>query len=392
MIRLNKSPLSNITTKNFKQLCLEKLDGTQNSIPAKKVARKGINPYASIVTSDAEFAKAQAEVEEKDRDVLRKEEAKRVRAETKLAKERDKEEKRAEKERKKQEVSSKKGKAAKGNKKMRKVMLESDSEYEGASDWMESDAIVEEEEREVKEAEGSRKNHKLTKKSGQKEERAEKGRKRQKESGKNGKSTKNTEAVLESDSESESASESSVEDEARFDDKDEQAEQADMTHFKTMVANARASFPPITEKQAVIYLKRVWEGICPPVHEDSFIDSWFAAIYYPEVIGGSSRPILYVGKVIRRFLQDSKRVAQFLELDCLQPAFKTKTTQLLEIPGHLPRDNGLFPIPDIIAGPLYGEHLGNIRWLFPEYPDVVTTYILVSKMNRETISADVVDN
>ena len=76
MIRLNKSPLSNITTKNFKQLCLEKFDGTQNSIPAKKVARKGINPYASIVTSDAEFAKAQAEVEEKDREVLRKEEAK----------------------------------------------------------------------------------------------------------------------------------------------------------------------------------------------------------------------------------------------------------------------------------------------------------------------------
>ena len=47
----------------------------------------------------------------------------------------------------------------------------------------------------------------------------------------------------------------------------------------------RASFPQITEKQAVIYLKSVWEGICPPVHEDSLIDLWFAAIYYPEVMG-----------------------------------------------------------------------------------------------------------
>ena len=79
---------------------------------------------------------------------------------------------------------------------MRKVMLESDSEYEGASDWMERS--------------GSRKKRKLTKESGQKEERAKKGRKRQMESGKNGKSTKNTEAVLESDSESESASELST--------------------------------------------------------------------------------------------------------------------------------------------------------------------------------------
>ena len=195
---------------------------------------------------------------------------------------------------------------------------------------------------------------KLAKEREKEDKRTEKERKKHEVSSKNGKSTKNTEAVLESDSKSKSASESSVEDEARFDDKDEQAEQADTTHFKTMVVNARASFSLITEKQAVIYLKSVWERICPPVHEDSLIDLWIAAIYYPEVIGGSSKPILYVGKVIRRFLQDSKHVAQFLELDCLQPVFKTQTTQLLEIPGHLPHDNGLFPIPDIIASPLYG--------------------------------------
>ena len=35
-------------------------------------------------------------------------------------------------------------------------------------------------------------------------------------------------------------------------------------------------------------------------------------------------------------------VAQFFELSCLQPAFKT-TVILLEIPEHLPRDNAFLP-------------------------------------------------
>ena len=73
--------------------------------------------------------------------------------------------------------------------------------------------------------------------------------------------------VFESDTEKESASELSKEDNERlFND---ESEEEDTTHFKTMVVKACLSFPPITEQQAFVYLKSVWERIC----------------YYPEVIG-----------------------------------------------------------------------------------------------------------
>ena len=161
---------------------------------------------------------------------------------------------------------------------------------------------------------------------------------------------------------------------------DERDEEPWSTTFKKTVQKISVQFPPITENFALLYLHSVWSTICPPTEESEVANSWFAVIYHPDV--GQPKPKFYVGKAIRRFLQEKGSVAQFLEIQNLPPAFTPTTTELLEFPPHLGRDVCLFPIPDIIAGPLQRSYLGQGKWNFPDYPDCVTTFMMVSKMAR----------
>ena len=90
---------------------------------------------------------------------------------------------------------------------------------------------------------------------------------------------------------------------------------------------------------------------------------------------------LFVGKVTHRFLNDKDSIAHFLELDCLKQATGS-TVELYEIPSHLPRDTGLFEIPNVIAGPLNGIYISDVKWKFSVYPAVVQMFEMVIKFNR----------
>ena len=70
-----------------------------------------------------------------------------------------------------------------------------------------------------------------------------------------------------------------------------------------MVMNVCATFPPITEKQGILCLKSAWQSVCPPVEEKDVMQRWCAAMYYKS---SSYKPILFIGKVIRRFLQSEE--------------------------------------------------------------------------------------
>ena len=63
---IQNSPLS-VTSNfaNFKELCLKRLDETPKTLRNTTSVRRGVNPYATIVTSDVDFAKAEEEVEKK---------------------------------------------------------------------------------------------------------------------------------------------------------------------------------------------------------------------------------------------------------------------------------------------------------------------------------------
>ena len=136
------------------------------------------------------------------------------------------------------------------------------------------------------------------------------------------------------------------------------------------------NFPPENERQAYLYLRDIWENISPPTKED-LVGKYFAAIYVH-----NNKPRLYLGKVIRRFLEDPDSLASGLELDCLKPP--TGNDGILEeLPSHLARDIDIFPLYNIIAGPLEATLMKGNKWLFKSYQDVKATFAMVKKIERE---------
>ena len=105
---------------------------------------------------------------------------------------------------------------------------------------------------------------------------------------------------------------------------------------------------------------------------------YIGAIYY----NSKGKGILFVGKIDRRFLEDKNGPGHSMELDCLKPAIG-RTTVLDEIPRHLERDIGLFPIYDIMSGPLKMKKLTPGRWSVPGYPKLRKTFQIVEKMNLQ---------
>ena len=116
----------------------------------------------------------------------------------------------------------------------------------------------------------------------------------------------------------------------------------------------------LNEDQGLMYLKDVWSMFDPNVDEKDLIGKFVGAIY----IDLKGKPNLFVGKTNRRFLEDKNGPVHSLELDCLKPAIE-KTTILEEIPDHLDRDIGLFPIYDVISGPMKVLKRKDGKWCIP---------------------------
>ena len=75
-----------------------------------------------------------------------------------------------------------------------------------------------------------------------------------------------------------------------------------------------------------------------------------------------------------------------IEMDCLKPHVGTGTI-LKSIPDHLPRDQFIFPIQDIIVGPLLVEPLKGVppKWNIPNYDLLKSQFEVYARMNREEL-------
>ena len=76
-------------------------------------------------------------------------------------------------------------------------------------------------------------------------------------------------------------------------------------------------------------LKQLWKKLSPPLPEESLVEKWYGATYH-----GKKKSHLYVGKAIRRFLEDANGPVQGMELDCLSPHVGTGTI-LVSVPALL---------------------------------------------------------
>ena len=103
---------------------------------------------------------------------------------------------------------------------------------------------------------------------------------------------------------------------------------------------------------------------------------WFGAVYEHK-----SKCHLYVGKAIRRFLDDEGGPVSSIELDCLKPRIGTGT--ILESYEDDRRDLDQFPLYNIIAGPLQVEPLHSRKWNIPSYPSLEDGFKRIIQINRK---------
>ena len=145
----------------------------------------------------------------------------------------------------------------------------------------------------------------------------------------------------------------------------------------------RPTFPPKSERQALIYLQNVWSQINLLVFEKGIQGRFFAAIYYPD-FNKKKKTKVFIGKLLRRYLTDEGGATLSVDLDCLELAIGSPTV-LSERPAHLGKDVGTFDAFDIISWPLKVDFAGGNKWNVPAYSDIVKTFNVVAKLEREEL-------
>ena len=89
--------------------------------------------------------------------------------------------------------------------------------------------------------------------------------------------------------------------------------------------------------------------------------------------------------MLTHFLADVDGATSSLNLECPFELAIGCLTTLSERLSHLGKDTGVFAAYDIISAPLKVMFIGRKKWDVPAYPDLVKTFNIVSKMNKEEL-------
>ena len=98
-----------------------------------------------------------------------------------------------------------------------------------------------------------------------------------------------------------------------------------------------------TESLSVQKLFKVWKSLSPPNHEETLLGNWYGVIYEQE-----KKKILFIAKLLNRFLHDKDGSVQSLPMKCLKR--KCGPGNVLEdTTKHLPDGIDNFCLSDIIC-------------------------------------------
>ena len=122
-----------------------------------------------------------------------------------------------------------------------------------------------------------------------------------------------------------------------------------------------------------------WKALNLPNKEENVVQKWYACIYETK-----KKNHLYIGKAVKRFLDDKEGPVNGLEIECLKPHVGTGNV-LESVPEHLERDVDVFPAYCIIDGPLHVIPLKGGKWEISEYTNLKEKFERVEKMDRKTI-------
>ena len=128
-------------------------------------------------------------------------------------------------------------------------------------------------------------------------------------------------------------------------------------------------------------LLKFWKLLDPPILEEKVINKWYGCIFFAK-----RKAQLYVGKATRRFLTDVDGHTSGIELNCLKPHVGSDTI-LESVPSHLPADIDVFPLHNIIDGPLEIIPLKSHKWNVPAYESLKRKFEMSITVDREALRA-----
>ena len=113
-------------------------------------------------------------------------------------------------------------------------------------------------------------------------------------------------------------------------------------------------------------LHKVWKSQSPPNHKETLLRSWY-------VIYEQRKKILFITKLLNRFLHDKAGPVQSFQRKCFKP--KCGSGNILKnTPQHLPDYVDNFYLSDIIAGPLTVIPKGSQNFEILNYEQVVELF------------------
>ena len=124
-----------------------------------------------------------------------------------------------------------------------------------------------------------------------------------------------------------------------------------------------------------LIMRECWKGHSPPISETKIVGKWHACIFK------TKKKTLFIGRAIRRFLNDEGGLITTLEIDCLEKRLGVTDNVLKQ--GQ--QDIGIFAVKDVICGPLQMFPLQCGRWECPKYNEIRSLFEKVKKDDREQL-------
>ena len=117
-------------------------------------------------------------------------------------------------------------------------------------------------------------------------------------------------------------------------------------------------------------LVSLWGGLSLPTNKENLIQKWFGCIYEKfSKPKHSKKQNIYIGKILRMLLSDENGNPYAVEVESLK--LKAGSGTILEsVPEHLGRNISIFPLYNIIAGPLEVLPMKSNEWNVTNYENV----------------------
>ena len=130
-------------------------------------------------------------------------------------------------------------------------------------------------------------------------------------------------------------------------------------------------------------MEECWRRFSLAKMKKELIDKWYACIFLYNKSAG-----LYIRRMKKRFLNDEGGMVLALELAFLER--KLGVTDILREAKR--KDVDVFPVKDIICGPLQMNPLRGGRWQCPSYETVIGHFEEAKKLDRELLYNNFVCN